>query len=179
MRKALVTLIVPALALAGCGSGTSSDGTGAAATGVSSATGFDATDACKILPREKVAAITGLAVEKSTLSAVNQPTATSPGFSACTYSFAAGGTLGFFARRSPEADTPETIAQTRKAVIDGMGAKTADVAGIGTMAFSARPMDQLHIFFGGDKYIYFMIDRAPIAKPVPLVERALAHAVIG
>ncbi len=179
MRKPLVTLVASGLVLTGCGSGAPRDGTGAAATGVSSATGFDATDACKILPREKVGAITGLKVEKSTLSSVNQPTATSPAFSACTYSFAAGGTLGFFARRSPESDTPETVAQTRKALIDGMGAKTADVAGIGTTAFSARPMDQLHVFFGDDKYIYFMIDRAPIAKPVPLVERALAHAVIG
>jgi len=171
MSKPLATLMLSALALAACGSGTPGH--------AGSATAFDAADACKLLPKEKVAAITGLAVEKSTLSAATQPTATSPGFSACTYSFVAGGTLGFFARRSPEADTPETIAQTRKAVIDGMGAKTADVTGIGTSAFSAQPMDQLHVFFGGDKYIYFMTDRAPIAKPIPAVERALAQAVIG
>lgn len=174
MRKPMFGLTLCAFALSACGAGVSKR------EGASTApAGFNATDACAILSKEKVAAITGLQVDKSTLSAATQPTASTPGFSACTYSFVAGGTLGFYARRSPEPDTPETIAQTRKAVTDGMGAKTADVAGIGTSAFSARPMDQLHVFFGGDKYIYFVTDRAPINKPVMDVERALAVTVIG
>jgi len=178
MTRPLLTPILFLSALSACGSETSG---AAGATAASGGAGprFEATNACAILSEEKVAAATGLKVAGSTLSSVTQPTATLPGFSACTYRFAQGGTLGFYARRSPAPDTPETIAQIRKAVIDGMGAKTADVTGLGTSAFSAQPMEQLHVFFGEDKYVYFMIDRAPLSKPALDAERALAASVIG
>ncbi len=173
MRRPLFVITASLFALSACGGAPEK---GAPVAGASS---FKATDACAILSKEKVAAATGLKVEEAKLSSVTPATASTPGFSACTYVFAEGGTLGFYARQSPEADTSETVAQTRKALTEGMGAKIADVAGIGTSAFSAQPMDQFHVFFGGDKYIYFMIDRAPITKPFLEVERTLANAVIG
>ncbi|MDG2533855.1 hypothetical protein P6144_09380 [Sphingomonas sp. HITSZ_GF] len=173
MTRPLLVFAVSLFALPGCHESASNGVAGAAGNS------FKATDACAVLPKEKVAELTGLKVEKAILSSATEATATTPGFSACTYSFAEGGTLGFYARQSPQPDTPDTVAMTRKAVTDGMGAKTVDVGGLGTSAFSAQPMDQLHVFFGGDKYIYFMVDRAPIAKPIPEVERTLASAVIG
>jgi hypothetical protein len=175
MSKSLFIITASAFALSACGGG-ATGGTKATASNDS----FNPTDACAILPKEKVAAAVGMPVTSANLSAVTQPTEAMAGFSTCTYTFSDGTMLGFFTRKSPEYDgTPEGMARTRKAVTDGMGTQTADVAGLGTSAFSAEMMHQLHVFFGGDKYIYFMADKLPGGKPILDAEKTLAKAVIG
>lgn len=182
MSKTLFAASSLALLLTACG-GAPAAGDGNAATPPSStmaATSFDATNACAILPGEKVAEIVGAAVESATLGTVVQPGAGTAGFSTCNYSFAGGGTLAFFARQSPVDDnTPEAIARTKKELADAMGAQIVDVPGLGTAAFSAEQMHQLHVFFAGNRYIYFMSPVPPAAKPIGDVERALAKVVTG
>lgn len=173
------------LMLAGCGGTPATTGDNASAPKATpptstTASSFNATDACALLPKEKVAAITGAKVESATLSRVTPGTAETASFSNCTYSFAGGGTLDFFARQSPVNDnTPEAIQRTKQGLIENMGAKLTDVPGLGTAAFSDDQMHQLHVFIGGNRYIYFMSPAPPAGKPIGEAELALARAVIG
>ncbi|MEP9358202.1 hypothetical protein [Sphingomonas sp. KR3-1] len=179
MTKSRSVIMGAALLLAGCGGapagGNGSTATAPGATGAI-ASAFDAANACAILPKEKVAQVTGLAVTDAALSRVNPATAGTASFSQCTYSLAGGGSIDFFARQSPIDDnTPDAIQRTRQSV----GANPVDVPGLGTAAFSVEAMHQLHVFIGGDKYIYFMSMHPPAGKPIGAVEQALARAVIG
>jgi hypothetical protein len=169
------------LMLAGCGGAPSSSGnkTATPAT-VTTSSGFNATDACATLPKEKVAAVTGLTVESATLSAVVEPREGTAGFSTCTYNFADRGSVAFFARQSPTDDnTPEAVARSKQELVTAMDLKIVDVPGLGTAAFSSEQMHQLHVFFDGNKYIYFMTPTPPTGKPIGEIEMALAKAVIG
>ncbi len=184
MSKPLSISIGAALLLAGCGSAPiDKDGNASAPTVTllnDKLPPFDATNACAILPKEKVAEIAGTKVESATLGTVVQPGEGTAGFSTCNYSFAGGGTLAFFARQSPIDDnTPEAVARTKKELADAMGAKIVDVPGLGTAAFSTEQMHQLHVFFAGNRYLYFMSPTPPAGKPIAEVELALAKAVIG
>jgi len=177
-------MLTATLMLAGCGATPAGkEGNTAAPTVMllnDKVPAFDATDACALLPKEKVAAITGTKVDSATLSRVTPGTAETASFSNCTYSFAGGGTLDFFARQSPVDDnTPEAIQRTKQGLIENMGAKLTDVPGLGAAAFSAEQMHQLHVFIGGNRYIYFMSPAPPAGKPIGEAERALARAVIG
>lgn len=176
----MLTATAAMFVLSACGGGApKADGPAASATTTASSN-FNALDACATLPKEKVATITGRAIASAKLSAVTPATDSTPGFSTCTYVFAGGGTIGFYARQTPgDGNTPDLIAMTRKALVDGMGAKVSDTTGLGTTAFTAQPMDQLHVFFGSDKYIYFMANDVPAGKPILDAERELAAAVIG
>lgn len=179
MYKICAAFALSAITLSGCGSGGKEATDEARTENQKSASGFDALDACATLPKARVASISGLKIESAKLSAVTPPTGSAPGFSTCTYSVAGGGTIGFYARQTPGGNTPELVALTRKALIDGMGATVSDISGIGTTAFTGQPMDQLHVFFGGDKYIYFMSNGVKTGKPMLDVERVLAAEVIG
>lgn len=175
-------MLTATLILAGCGGAPSGTGDGNTATPAKPTTpgAFNAADACATLPKEKVAAITGLKVENAALSRVSPATGTTAGFSTCTYSFAGGGSLDLFARQSPVDDnTPTAIQQTRQSMIDNMGAKPVDVPGLGVAAFSVEQMHQLHVFIGGNKYIYFMSMSPPAGKPIAEIELALAEALAG
>jgi hypothetical protein len=180
MYKICAAFAFSVVTLSAC-SGGGKDTTGeTAADKREAASGFNALDACATLPKAKVEAISGLKIESEKLSAVTPPTDTTPGFSTCTYNLSQGGTIGFYARQTPgSGNTPELITLTRKALIDGMGATVTDISGIGSSAFTAQPMDQLHVFFGNDKYIYFMSNGVKAEKPMLEAERALAVAVVG
>jgi len=180
MSKPLWTPIVT-LILAGCGGAPSGTGNAMAPVpAAASPSAFNAADACAILPRERVAAITGLQVSAAALSRVSPATGTTAGFSTCTYSFAGGGSLDLFARQSPVDDnSTAAIQQTKQAMIDTMGAKPVDVPNLGAAAFSVEQMHQLHVFIGGNRYIYFMSMSPPAGKPIAEIELALARAVAG
>lgn len=172
------------LTLAGCdGAPTAKDRNAATAQATpasAAASSFNPADACATLPKEKVAAIVGTPVTSAALSRVTPATADTAGYSNCTYGFAGGATLDFFARQSPiDDDTPEAIQRTKQAMIENMGAKPVDVPGLGTAAFSIAQMHQLHVFIGGNRYIYFMSPAPPAGKPIAEAELALAKAVIG
>lgn len=181
MRKLLI--VTSAALLSACGGQPAAPGNEAAPAGEAApaaASGFNAEDACALLPKEKVAEIAGVQVDDAALSRVTQGTAETAGFSQCTYNFAGGGTIDFFARRSPVDDnSPEAIQRTKQGLVENIGAKVSDIPGLGIAAFSAEPMSQLHVFFGGSRYIYFMSMTPPKGKPVLEVEEALAKAVIG
>jgi hypothetical protein len=181
MAKSLSMSLTATLLLAGCGGAPAAkqdDKPKAAAAAPTSA--FDATNACAILPKEKVAEIAGASVERATLGTVVQPGEGTAGFSTCNYSFAGGGTLAFFARQSPVDDnTPDAVARTKRELADTMGAVIVEVPDLGTTAFSTEQMHQLHVFFAGNRYIYFMSPTPPAGKPIGEVERALSRAVIG
>ncbi|MDG2535603.1 hypothetical protein P6144_18220 [Sphingomonas sp. HITSZ_GF] len=186
MSKPVWMFTATALLLSGCGGAPAGGGNAAApeatpaASTAAAASDFDATNACAILPADKVTAVTGLKVDSANLGTVVEPGEGTAGFSTCNYSFAGGGTLAFFARQSPVDDnTPEAIARTRKELTDNMGATIVDVPGLGTAAFSAEQMHQLHVFFAGNRYIYFMSPAPPAGKPIGEAELALAKAVIG
>lgn len=168
------------LALASCGSGAPTGNAAAPAETQAASGGFNALDACATLPREKVAEIAGAKVESATLSRVTPGTAGTAAFSQCSYAFAGGATLDFFARQSPVDDnTPDAIQRTKQGMIDNLGAKPVDIAGLGTAAFSVEQMHQLHVFWNGNRYLYFMSMNPPAGRPVAEVERALAKAVTG
>lgn len=176
MPKPLWMLIATFMLTACGGTPTAEDGNATAPAATPATSTFNATDACALLPKEKVAAIAGLAVESATLSRVTPGTAETAGFSQCSYSFAGGGSLDFFARQSPFDDnTPAAIQQTRQSV----GANPKDIPGLGTAAFSVEAMHQLHVFVAGNRYIYFMSMNPPAGKPIAALELALAKAVIG
>jgi len=183
MPKPFWMFTATTLMLAGCGGAPSGSGNATAPATSKSATAssaFNATDACATLPKEKVAAVTGLKVESATLSAVVEPREGTAGFSTCTYNFADRGSVAFFARQSPTDDnTPEAVARSKQELITAMDLKIVDVPGLGTAAFSSEQMHQLHVFFDGNKYIYFMTPTPPTGKPIAEIETALAKAVIG
>lgn len=170
-----------ALLLAGCGGGTPAGDDNAGAPAEAKAAGsFSALDACATLPKEKVAEIAGVKVESATLSRATPGTDATAAFSQCGYAFADGATLDFFARQSPIDDnTPEAIQRTRQGMIDNLGATPVDVPGLGTAAFRIEQMHQLHVFWNGNRYIYFMSMRPPAGKPIAEIEQALAKAVTG
>jgi hypothetical protein len=173
-------MLTTILMLAGCGGAPSGSGNGAAPAAPATATsGFDAANACAVLPKDKVAEVAGLKVDTAALGPTVKQGETTAGFSTCNYSFAGGGTLTFFARQSPVDDnTPEAIARTKSTIADG-GAKVIDVPDLGAAAFSAEQMHQLHVFIGANRYIYFMSMSPPAGKPIGEIELALARAVTG
>lgn len=174
-----------ALFLSSCGGAPAAkDGNATAATSAASTTtaagSFHAEDACATLPKEKVAQVTGLQVTGAELSRVTPAAQGTASFSQCTYSFAGGASLDFFARQSPIDDnTPDAIQRTKQAQTEMMGGKIVDVPGLGTAAFTVDKMHQLHVFIGGSRYIYFMSATPPAGKPIEEVELALARAVAG
>lgn len=169
------TLLVAAiLALPACGSSGDTSTSAAPAT-------FDVTNACAILPKEKVETATGRRLTGATLGEVVKATENTAGFSTCEYRFAGGGTLSFFARQSPfEDNTPEAIERTKQGILANMPVTLSNVDGLGTAAFRTEPMDQLHVFFGGNRYIIFSAPNAPkTSRPIMEIQEQLARGLIG
>lgn len=137
MQKRMIFALGSALALAACGS---SEDKGKGETSNLAESGWDAADACKLLDKADVGAALGDTVTETSLAFVHQPNGAEAATSECTYTLKRGGTVTLMTRRSPIADnTPEAIAQTRKATETATGALSdkpvEDVPGLGKAAF--------------------------------------------
>ncbi|MBO9714866.1 hypothetical protein [Sphingomonas sp.] len=182
MTRLTFLLAAGGLLLSGCASEPGASGAnGTAANAAAEAeSGFKAEDACAMLPKEKVAEVVGLKVTSAKLDRVTKLTQDSAGFSTCTYEFAGGGSLDFFARQSPVNDNTLTaIENTKQGLVANMGAKITELPDLGNGSFSAEPGAQLHVFRGGNRYFYFMSIIPPAGKPMLELEKQLADAVPG
>lgn len=159
----LAALALPLLAAA-CGHG---GGAGSS---------WNATDACKLLPKDKVAAIVGKPVASAELGAVNvSDGANTASVSTCSYAFASGQRLTFMARWSPVDMGDAEVAATRS-TLSSMGAAT-DVPGLGRAAF--RNKMQLVVIPDQRRYVSFTSLAPPDGVDLPAAEVAMAKAVIG
>lgn len=163
MNKGMMVALVPALALAACG-GSQSDGRDGKSA--AQASGWDATDACKLLDKAAVGAALGDTVTETSLAFVHQPTAVEAATSECTYRLKGGSTATLMARRSPIADnTPEVIAQTRKATETTMRAFSdkaiEDVPDLGKAAFFVPGINQMNVFLDDQRFVVLTVGTAP------------------
>lgn len=163
MNKGMMVALVPALTLAACGGSQSDSKDGKPAA---QASGWDATDACKLLDKAAVGAALGDTVTETSLAFVHQPTAVEAATSECTYRLKGGSTATLMARRSPLADnTPEVIAQTRKATETTMRAFSdkaiEDVPNLGKGAFFVPGINQMNVFLDDERFVVLTVSSAP------------------
>lgn len=163
MNKSMILVLAPALALSAC---SGSPDSGKEERPVVEASGWDATDACKLLDKAALGAALGDTVTETSLAFVHQPTAVEAATSECTYRLQGGGTAMLMARRSPIADnTPATIAQTRKATESTMRAfsdkSLEDVPGLGKAAFFVPGINQMNVFLDGERFVILTLSTAP------------------
>ena len=163
MNKKMMLALAPVLALAACG-GSQPDSKDAK-TAAAQASGWDATDACKLLDKAAVGAALGDTVTETSLAFVHQPTAVEAATSECTYRLKGGGTATLMARRSPIADnTPEAIAQTRKATEATMRAFSdkaiEDVPNLGKAAFFVPGINQMNVFLDDQRFVVLTVGSA-------------------
>lgn len=155
MKKSMILTLGAALALAACGG--AQDG-GKDEKSMAATSGWDATDACKLLDKTVVGTALGDTVAETSLAFVHQPTASEAATSECTYRLEGGGTATLMARRSPIADnTPEVIAQTRKATESAMRAfsdkSVEDIPGLGKAAFFVPGINQMNVFLDSERFV--------------------------
>lgn len=113
-------------------------------------------NACGILPKAEVERILGQVVTSANLSRAAEGSNTTAALSECTYQTANGQTIEFFARRSPVADnTPEAIQQVRETMKKVTQKEVENAVGVGDTAFWVPVVNQLHVFAGGNIYLYF------------------------
>lgn len=174
-----VMSVALATGLAACSGGDSGKAPAATAAGTS-ASAWNAEDACAILPKDKVATIAKAPVTSATLDRVTKGTSATAGFSQCTYEFNGGASITFFARESPTDDNTDAAMQTVYDAIAGIsGAKVEDVPGLGKRAFQTDTMHQLHVFAGERRYIYFTSFKPPAGVPPRELMQALAKTAIS
>jgi hypothetical protein len=179
-----IALLLSGLALAACSGQTGGNGSGngtAQQSGGSSASAeasWNAADACALLPKEVVEEAVGQPVTGTQLSRASAGTADTAAMSQCTYSFAGGKSLDFFARRSPVPDNNDAaMKQTRDSMTEAMGVAAEEVPNLGKNAFWVSRGNQLHVFIGEDRYIYFMAMNAPAGADLKAAELALARRI--
>ncbi|MCA0209323.1 MAG: hypothetical protein LCH74_09700 [Proteobacteria bacterium] len=163
MKNSMIFALGSALALSACGG---PQDKAKDETSVAGASGWDATDACKLLDKAVVGAALGDTVTETSLAFVHQPTAVEAATSECTYRLKGGGTATLMARRSPIADnTPEVIAQTRKATETTMRAFSdkaiEDVPDLGKAAFFVPGINQMNVFLDDQRFVVLTVGTAP------------------
>ncbi|MCP3734652.1 hypothetical protein M9979_07180 [Sphingomonas sp. RP10(2022)] len=146
MRHAWMAVLLAAT-LAGCGG---NDGRSGDAT--ATADGWDERDACKTLPKERVATLLRGTVIKAELAAV-QDDRDYDTFSQCSYTFDDGriavvGT-GHLVSKDPLADQVEKQRAQANAAIG----PTTPLAGVGKAALYAPNMNMLWAFLGDGRYL--------------------------
>jgi len=183
MRRTHATIFIASavLMLTGCGvPGNDVPGNDNSTSAAAPAAGWSATDACALLPKDKVASAFGATVSETQLSMVTPGTAETAAFSQCTYSFDAGAMVTFFARQSPVPDnTAEAIARTKQGLIDNLGATIEPVTGLGKDAFWTDNMNQLHVFAGEDRYFFFTSSKPPAGSKPRDAMTALAKTFVS
>ncbi len=175
-------MMLALVALSGCSAPATSNDTAASAStqAESKGTGFNAADACAILPGDKVSAAFGEVVSGAELGMVAPGTAETAAFSQCTYRFASGAMVTFFARQSPVPDnTTEAMQRTKDALVDNLGATIEPVPGLGKDAFWTDQMNQLHVFIGEDRYIFFTSMKPPAGSKPREAMMTLAKSLAG
>lgn len=112
-------------------------------------------DACALVPKSAVETILGQKVQSADLVREMEGTSGTAAFSECRYQLDARQMITLSARRSPVADnTPEAIKQVRDTMKEMTGKEATDVAGLGDTAFWFGGTRQLHVFHGGNIYLY-------------------------
>jgi len=180
MKMKLFLMLGPALTLAACG-GPQAGGKNEASDTI--ATGWDATDACKLLDKAVLGAAFGDTVAETSLAFVHQPSGSEAATSECTYRLDGGGTATLMARRSPIGDnTPEAIAQTRKATESAMKAFSdkpiEDVPGLGKAAFFVPGINQMNVFLDDRRFVILTLGTAPSDRAKPMAAdlvKKIAH----
>lgn len=138
-------------------------------------------DACALLPKEVVETVLGQSAQSAQVVRATEGTANTAAFSECRYQLDARQMITFSARRSPVADnTPEAIKQVRDTMKEVSGKEAIDVAGLGDTAFWTGGTKQLHVFKGGNIYLYVTMmtykadEQQAKDKAIELARRALA-----
>lgn len=164
------------LLVTGCGGGTSTPGTGAAASTVaSSGTGvmpddWKATDACSIIDKATVGAVLGTTVSEASVGLVHEPTpgAGDAATSDCTY-ILADGRASVMTRWSPIDDNTDGAINAAKSAMNQTlaafgGGKVEDVAGLGKASFWVAKVNQLQSFIGENRMVLITVPNGPDAK---------------
>lgn len=151
------------LALVACGGGQGGDKNEKPAAATS---GWDATDACKLLDKAALGAALGDTVTETGLAFVHQPSSAEAATSECTYRLKGGGTATLMARRSPIADnTSEVIAQARKTTESAMRAFSdkalEDIPDLGKAAFFVPGINQMNVFLDDQRFLILTLGTAP------------------
>ncbi|MBY8826341.1 hypothetical protein [Sphingomonas colocasiae] len=174
MRNRTIVSLAAMAALAACGGDTPADGDTAAANATAANTapaarGWDATNACALLDKGALGTALGDVVTETRLDLVHQPSAIEAATSECVYLLKNGGEARLMTRRSPIDDnTPEAMAQARKATASAMSAFTSkpveDVPGLGKLAFFVPGINQMNVFLDEKRFIVLTIGTAPNDK---------------
>lgn len=143
----LTTVALLGLTLAGCGGGNAADGSKGGATGGGVTATWNATDACALLGKDKVAQVMGAAVSETKLEPVVTDNGNGMSFSSCMYTLADGRMLSLSAHnRTDAAFTPAEIESTKKGLAALTPQTYADVGGLSGTAYWTTPLRQLSIY---------------------------------
>lgn len=146
------------LTVAGCGGG----GGGGNAAGSATAA-WNATDACALLGKDKVAQVMGAAVGETKLEPVVTDSGNGMSFSTCNYTLADGRMLALSAHhRTDAAFTPAEIESTKKGLSELTPQTYEDVGGMSGTAYWSTPLRQLNIYPDQHRWLIFTMTFAGI-----------------
>lgn len=152
----LSALALLGLTVAGCGGGGDGGGSNAAGGSASTAAAWNATDACALLGKDKVAQVMGSAVGETKLEPVVTDSGNGMSFSTCNYTLADGRMLSLSAHnRTDAAFTPAEIESTKKGLSELTPQTYEDVGGLSGTAYWSTPLRQLNIYPDQHRWLIF------------------------
>lgn len=173
-KMPFIAILTGSLLLAGCGgaSDTAKDGgsseTASADAGSGPPAGWNAADACSVVDKAKMAAITGKPVGETSLGLVHVSSGSDATTSECSYIMEDGGRASVMLRWSPIGDNSEGAMKLArngsKQTIEAFGGTIEDVTGLGKSAFWIGKTDTMNVFIGEDKFVIITLPSSPASK---------------
>lgn len=168
-----------ACALSSCGKGPAAfnGGNNAGSTSATTASGWAATDACKLLDKGIVATTLGSPVVTATLGAVKAEGNGFPLYSQCEYTLDDGRMLIFGTGQYTNNTTlAEQVADMRRQA--ALVAKApVDLPGLGKAAFWAKELSAVYAFIGNDRYLSATVSQPDMRKPQATDEKIEADDI--
>lgn len=173
-KMSLIAVTATSLLLAGCdgAAGTGKNGgsseTASADSKAGPPTGWNAADACSVVDKARMAAITGKPVSEASLGLVHVSSGSDATTSECSYIMEDGGRASVMLRWSPIADNSEgamNLARNgAKQTIEAFGGTLENVDGLGKSAFWIDKTDTMNLFIGEDKFVIITLPSNPASK---------------
>ena len=165
------------LCACGGGGGASNMASDAGSTSAAAASGWSATDACKLLDKSAVATTLGSPVATATLGAVKAEGNGFPLYSQCEFTLEDGRMLVFgTGQYTNNTSLAEQVADMRRQT--ALVAKDpVDLPGLGKAAFWAKELGAVYAFIGNDRYMSATVSQPPFRKAQASDEKTKADDI--
>lgn len=173
-KTTFIIVAASTMLLTGCGGSSNTqqgNGTGEMASAESPSgppAGWNSANACAVVDKAKMTAVTGKSVSETSLGLVHVGTGTEATTSECSYVMDDGNHASVMLRWSPINDNSEgaiNLARNgAKQTIEAFGGTIDNVDGLGKAAFWIGKTDTMNIFIGEDKFAVITMPHSPSSK---------------